>query len=783
MTRYFWLLFVIPILLLSGGSPEAAPAEAAAGTVQGDVNCDEVVNAIDSLQMLRSVAGLSASADCLADAGDVDCSTEVSSVDSLRILRYVAGLSNEVPDSCIPIGEPLAPPPTSEELIAAALAAHDITYDESLLYRAYALFDDPRLPDQFRSPIMDWEAGSELFHEIDENEGTLDAQVLSDLAPFRARPNDPISIFNNAPQASTLSGQAAAPAFGWQSEEVPGTYARVWALGAPGVQHQFVDPVSQVWSALLGIFVYPNPDQPGDPNMTVNPDSDIDLYFVDPGIDPRSDLCMANPSDPSCLLSSDDGMARRSAQFVGNKSSGHLLVNLSNSGDNLLDTIAHELTHVSQYSYDTGEASWLYESTATWTAFRVMQTLGKEPQYEHNRVRELFQHLAKPLNRETRGDNDKYGSWLFFLHASMEQGDGIVSSVWDKAAAPGAQGINAVDQAFPLDDNFDDFTVKNWNEKPPLIKEYRDAPDATFPDYQPEIDRDISVPGENDYSLDLPVETVAARYYRYTFEAPVRHIIFENNLVETPHAHVWLLKKISGDWKPPEDMAGASVETWCRDSTTFDEDLQELIVIVSNSAISGTALNHHYPRVIADEIGCYEVEGWAETTMHRVNDGMDMTYTSGRVNLKFVPRAVQPEPGDIYYDLAAGSGPVNWLASGTIGGCPASGASTIAFSGIPYDPLTIDPAGILIVVAPGDFHSVLVRAYDPGAEVTVVCPGDPPSTYEASFDAAWLLQIVSEPNKDGGKTLEGDQFLVFGDMTYHFKWHFVRHDELPSLFR
>ena len=66
---------------------------------------------------------------------------------------------------------------------------------------------------------------------------------------------------------------------------------------------------------------------------------------------------------------------------------------------------------------------------------------------------------------------------LFFLHASMEQGDGIVSSVWDKAAAPGAQGIAAVDQAFPLDQNFGLFTVKNWNQKPPLIKEYRDAPD------------------------------------------------------------------------------------------------------------------------------------------------------------------------------------------------------------------------------------------------------------------------------------------------------------------
>ncbi|HSP55450.1 MAG TPA: dockerin type I repeat-containing protein, partial [Dehalococcoidia bacterium] len=219
MARYLFPLFLVLILLLiSGGSRAVAPAAAATGSVQGDVSCDGTVNAVDSLQILRSAAGLATSAACLPDAADVNCDGAVNAVDALRILRYVAGLLNEIPDGCAPVGEPLAGPATSEELIADALDAGEIVYPESLLYRAYALFDDPRLPDEFRSPIMDWEAGSELFHEIDENEGTLSAQVLGDLVPFRARPNDPISIFSNAPQANTLSEQAAAPAFGWQSE-------------------------------------------------------------------------------------------------------------------------------------------------------------------------------------------------------------------------------------------------------------------------------------------------------------------------------------------------------------------------------------------------------------------------------------------------------------------------------------------------------------------------------------------------------------------------------------
>src|SRR3990172_255098 len=111
MARYLCPPFLVLILLLSGGSAPAAPAaaSAAADVVQGDVNCDAVVNSIDSLQILRSVAGLSTSAACLADAGDVNCDGDVNSVDSLRILRYVAGLSNTTPDGCVPIGEPLGP--------------------------------------------------------------------------------------------------------------------------------------------------------------------------------------------------------------------------------------------------------------------------------------------------------------------------------------------------------------------------------------------------------------------------------------------------------------------------------------------------------------------------------------------------------------------------------------------------------------------------------------------------------------------------------------------------
>jgi hypothetical protein len=109
VTRFLWLPFLVLILVLSGASPEAAPAGAsgAIGGIQGDVNCDEVVNAIDSLQILRAVAGLSVTAECLTEAGDANCSSVADSVDALRILRYVASLPTNTQAGCEEIGQAL----------------------------------------------------------------------------------------------------------------------------------------------------------------------------------------------------------------------------------------------------------------------------------------------------------------------------------------------------------------------------------------------------------------------------------------------------------------------------------------------------------------------------------------------------------------------------------------------------------------------------------------------------------------------------------------------------
>ena len=79
----------------------------------GDVDCNGSVDAVDSLKILRYVAGLSVSqTEPCPDIGsavpsvfgDVDCNGSVDAVDALKALRYVAGLSVSQTEPCPDIG-------------------------------------------------------------------------------------------------------------------------------------------------------------------------------------------------------------------------------------------------------------------------------------------------------------------------------------------------------------------------------------------------------------------------------------------------------------------------------------------------------------------------------------------------------------------------------------------------------------------------------------------------------------------------------------------------------
>lgn len=685
-------------------------------------------------------------------------------------------------------------PPASEELIAAALKSGTITYEESLRQRAYAIYGDPRLEPHFRSSIIDWEAGRSLFAEIDQKEATLSKEMLADLAPFRARPNDPISVFNRPRSGKVGAKEVDEPGWirrvatggpaqsgclfikklaeDWESELVLGTNVRAWIPKAYKSElGRYKAMVGKVWRAFPAYFTHPLPDN-GNPCDETNPDSAVDIYFVlGSTFHPREE-CQTLFSDAACTLSGLEaqGLARPTQSGIPSRYSGYAMVNFDQLDSLYLGgvsgTIAHELAHVSQFSYDAFESSWLHESTATWVAYKVIKALGKRPQSEYDRLTQphsrdslpVFQNLHKNLHV----DLFRYSAWLFFYSASIDLGDNIVKDVWEKARRPGRDGIFAVDETIPLVEHFARYTVRNWNrDLTPQQWPYKnETRDKTFPtDPKPNPPAAVNVhfvrPGEKE--LAKPVLPLAARYYTFKFVDSIRKVTFQNLLIDDPHAHVWAIQEIGGQWKEPEDWTKETDKVLCRDIP--EENVTTLVLVMSNSRILDPLPPHPLPRVVADGVGCALVHGWAKATLRVKNDSQDVTYVSSRANLRFKPRDLeyQDMEGNTQYDLLPTA--IKWTAAGTVNDCTISGQILVtipSFVNQPQDPAR--PAqGYLNVVGltGGDFHSVMVSAFNPDPDVafTKTCPGDPPQVTKYASPAHWLLQIPSQPNVYDGSTV------------------------------
>jgi hypothetical protein len=253
------------------------------------------------------------------------------------------------------------------------------------------------------------------------------------------------------------------------------------------------------------------------------------------------------------------------------------------------------------------------------------------------------------------------------------------------------------------------------------------------------------------------VDPLAARYHRATFADGIRKVTFENFFSNIPYAHVWAVKKIGNDWKEPEDWSKEEQKIFCRDLA--DENLTELVIVVSNTHRQFPLPPDPAPRIIGDSVGCQYIAGWAQAKLHVKQGETDVTYVSGRTNLKFKPRAspLQNQQGDTQYDLMPTA--VHWTASGHEGDCKIDGEITIgipSFENQPLDVLVTETAyGYMNVVGldGGDFHSIKVSATNRNAFFRKTCPGDPPIIDKYFSGAVWLLLVLSEKNIYQGPTV------------------------------
>src|SRR5262245_45311301 len=124
----------------------------------------------------------------------------------------------------------------AQTLIAQELEAGEIDFETSLVLRAYALFDDPRLPADL-SGAGSFGEDNALFGQVKYYWNSFSPETQKILTPFVVRPTSSHSIFfkSNAETPLTLPDPEAAPTYAqgdcsdnWASRDSAAHPFKVW---------------------------------------------------------------------------------------------------------------------------------------------------------------------------------------------------------------------------------------------------------------------------------------------------------------------------------------------------------------------------------------------------------------------------------------------------------------------------------------------------------------------------------------------------------------------------
>lgn len=273
----------------------------------------------------------------------------------------------------------------------------------------------------------------------------LDAADRREARALMARPDGENGTSNDAPPSAVysvtdkLSEQSTCSDTATYGEH---PFCVHWISGAsrhqatPTEVAETVTTVQQVWDAEIGSMGYTAPLLDGTRGATT--DGKLDVYLADiagsdAGTDPYDYFGYAVPED----------IARKSSGYLVLENDFSEFLNPSTTATEFRQvTAAHEFFHLVQFAYDSYEASWLMESTATWMEEQVYGNV------DDNRNYIRLGSLRQPgLPLDTKNGGAEYGTWVFHELYTRSLGDDVVRRVWDWAAVPNVGYRTALSKA------------------------------------------------------------------------------------------------------------------------------------------------------------------------------------------------------------------------------------------------------------------------------------------------------------------------------------------------
>ncbi len=363
---------------------------------------------------------------------------------------------------------------SSFELIDKASKTDAVDEETALLYKAYALFGDERLPVEYASDVVPFE--SHVLDDIRGRLSRLSPESQKVLAPFLKRPDDPDSYVNQRFLAQQEAGGKAA-----QNSLISTAYAarphmqfsalfpsdrtvisadnrvKIWypadtSTAKAGAYQQMANAIKkeldqqhimQRFASLLAR----NPVS----DMPFGGDDKLDIYIM-PGL-------------------GVNGMAPSDAP--GYPSSAYVMINanLMNDPRYLRNAVAHEIFHVFQAAFklNPGYDKWWREASATWSENFIYS----KDDTEQERLKLFFPYPKTSLDSEVDPQYHEYGAYIFAYYLTQNLGDSMMKKIHETCEAY-SSCLKAIDVAIPggFKKHWREFTLWNYNKEP--SKKYTD---------------------------------------------------------------------------------------------------------------------------------------------------------------------------------------------------------------------------------------------------------------------------------------------------------------------
>ena len=583
--------------------------------------------------------------------------------------------------------------PNAIDRIDEALTAGDIDEIDALRYQIFAVFGDPRLPEQFRSEEGPNWSGMRFVTRLAERIEDLPPSVRSELEPFLLPPPQEGSWYdlreNAAAQSASGFAQKAAPLF-TAIAAVNDKVLIQWPTDKPELEagarqlRTELEGAGGIWNKLISLMGDPPLSDEGIMEKYNGGDRRFDIYLV------RNDNVVTQARFNAGGWTATYGIVGAPATpvYVVMNYDKHLKGGSLDAAD-YRGTLAHEFMHALQFTFDVAGSRWddyfwLMEETAVWAQHYVYRT----DQTEWAFHRSYLAHPEVPLS--ALGRAHEYGAYLYWLFLTEEHGAHIVRDVWDQTL--NFESVPAADAASPgrFKDAFWKFAVANWNKAPFFDKAPYDAykKDKLFEGVD-------NFGGRNVMKLEIPfldgteahtkiefkdggVERLSAEYVRFLFEpdrSDIRSILFANGYTfkladgvppslaggfgdETFYATkmpdseregrkvLALLKQKSG-WSDPLDLTDVAFAPFCQEATT--ENVTELVLIFVNTEHRTDKPSRAKPSgldsvVFSTNMGCGAWSGGGKVDESTADGNGDFEMTHVDIGtLEFVRDTLTPE--------------------------------------------------------------------------------------------------------------------------------------------